>query len=86
MRRNKFRTLAAIHIGSELVSLQIVEYRDLEKIKIVEQEQQHSSLSILRRWRTIKTLGRLIGAKRGGYGYIEQDRMTIGVGIQPDPI
>ncbi len=37
MRRNKFRTLAAIHIGSEFVSLQIVEYRDLEKIKILEQ-------------------------------------------------
>ena len=37
MKRNKIRTLAAIHIGSELVSLQIVEYRDLENIKILEQ-------------------------------------------------
>ena len=37
MKRNKLRTLAAIHIGSEFVSLQIVEYHDLEKIKILEQ-------------------------------------------------
>lgn len=37
MKKNKYKTLAAIHIGSEVISLQIVEYRDLEKVKIVEQ-------------------------------------------------
>ncbi len=37
MNKSKYKTLAAIHIGSEMISLQIVEYRDLENIKILEQ-------------------------------------------------
>lgn len=37
MKKNKYNRLAAIHIGSELVSLQIVEYKDIEKFKVIEQ-------------------------------------------------
>ncbi|HIU64218.1 MAG TPA: HD domain-containing protein [Candidatus Avacidaminococcus intestinavium] len=37
MKRKKLKTLALIHIGSEMISLQIAEYRDLDKIKVLEE-------------------------------------------------
>lgn len=36
MRKKLHTTLAVIHLGSEMISMQIVEYRNLEKYKIIE--------------------------------------------------
>lgn len=37
MGRKKYRILALIHLGSEMISLQIVEYQGLENIKVLEE-------------------------------------------------
>lgn len=37
MGSKKYRVLALIHIGSELISLQIAEYRDWTKVRVIEQ-------------------------------------------------
>lgn len=37
MRKKKVRTVAVIHLGSENITMQIVEYTDLEQIRVVEE-------------------------------------------------
>ncbi len=37
MKRKTYTTLAAIHLGSEMLRLRIVEYRSLNRIKVIEQ-------------------------------------------------
>ena len=37
MKRKTYTTLAAIHLGSEMLRLRIVEYRSLSRIKVIEQ-------------------------------------------------
>ena len=37
MKRKTYTTLAAIHLGSEVLRLRIVEYRSLNRIKVIEQ-------------------------------------------------
>lgn len=37
MRKKKVRTVAVIHLGSENITMQIVEYTDLEEIRVVEE-------------------------------------------------
>jgi len=44
MAKGKTATVAVIHLGSELVSMQIVEYTDLNKIKVLEQTKQKVKL------------------------------------------
>ena len=36
MKRKTYTTLAVIHLGSEMIRLQIVEYRGLNRIKQIE--------------------------------------------------
>ena len=36
MKRKSYTTFAAIHLGSEMISMQITEYRGIDKYKIVE--------------------------------------------------
>ncbi len=36
MKRKSYTTFAAIHLGSEMISMQITEYRSTDKYKIVE--------------------------------------------------
>lgn len=40
MRKNKLHTVAVIHLGSENVTMQIMEYTDLDHIRIVEEVRQ----------------------------------------------
>ena len=44
MVKKKVATVAVIHLGSEMVSMQIVEYTDLNKIKVLEQVKQKVKL------------------------------------------
>ena len=44
MHKNQPNLFAAIHVGSEQVSLQIAEYRDLETIRILENIHRQISL------------------------------------------
>lgn len=37
MRKKSYITFAAIHLGSEMISMQIVEYKNMNKIKVLEQ-------------------------------------------------
>ena len=37
MKRKTYTTLAAIHIGSEMLRLRIIEYRSLNRVKVIEQ-------------------------------------------------
>lgn len=36
MKRKNYRTFAAIHLGSEMISMQITEYRSIDRYKIIE--------------------------------------------------
>ncbi len=44
MTKKKIATFAAIHLGSELISLKIIEYTDLDKIKVLEEATQRVRL------------------------------------------
>ena len=37
MKKKSYTTFAAIHLGSEMISMQIVEYRNMNKVKVIEQ-------------------------------------------------
>ena len=37
MKKISYKTFAAIHLGSEMISMEIIEYRNLDKIKVLEQ-------------------------------------------------
>ena len=36
MKRKSYTTFAAIHLGSEMISMQITEYRGIDRYKVVE--------------------------------------------------
>lgn len=36
MKKKSYTTFAAIHLGSEMISMQIVEYRNMNKVKVIE--------------------------------------------------
>ena len=44
MKKKKQGTFAAIHVGSEMISLQIVEYSDLDNIRVIEEANQRVKL------------------------------------------
>ena len=44
MKKKKQGTFAAIHVGSEMISLQIVEYSNLDNIRIIEEANQRVKL------------------------------------------
>ena len=37
MKKKSYTTFAAIHLGTEMISMQIVEYRNMNKVKVIEQ-------------------------------------------------
>ena len=37
VKKKSYTTFAAIHLGSEMISMQIVEYRNMNKVKVIEQ-------------------------------------------------
>ena len=37
MRKKQYKIFAAIHLGSEMISMQIVQYRNLNNMKVLEE-------------------------------------------------